>query len=199
MTDEKQELERYLAGEMNDAERQSFEREVLESDRLSDELYADSSVLVALEAAAEARRLRQARSADVRRWWRWPGMRWAVPAAAAAVVALLLVGRNPSRTPSPAVFRGAHDGLEVLFPQGRVEAPPEVFAWRRHGDVASVRFELFDADSRSRFSTVTAETTLVLHPSEVAIPDKGRWELTPLDDLRMPVGEAVTTWYEVER
>lgn len=198
MTDRQEDLERYLALEMAGEERDALESEVLAKDELSDRLYADMSMLVALETATQARQKRLAKSAKSAPWWQWQPLRWAIPVAAMATIIAFLIGRGPSAPEAPPVFRGGYTALEVLTPKGDVTAPPHTFVWRRDVGSAFVRFELFDAASTSLYS-VTAETSLVVKVSTIDIPSRGYWVLTPLDDLRVPIGEEVTTWYQVRR
>jgi hypothetical protein len=192
-----EQFERYIAGEMSAEECVAFEEEIIGTHALSDKLYADMSLVVALESAAQARRERQARAAqEAPRWYRQP-LRWAVPLALAASLAILVIGRSPSGPEVPAVFRNASEAPVVLAPVGDIATSPRLFTWRYKASIAHYRFELFDPAATVLFSYVTADTSLALDPLAVEIPDKGFWVLTPLDDLHLQAGSEVTTWYQV--
>jgi hypothetical protein len=197
MNDEQ--MERYLAGEMPERERVEFERKIVENPELSEQLYADSQIRVALEAAAEEkRRAREpAPTSESRPWWHLPVLRWGVPAVAVAIVAIFaIVDRGPNGPTPREVFRGAEAGFVALSPRGDVGEPPTRFVWTSHPGAVQYRFELFDAASNRVHTSVTADTTVQVFVTGPAASE-GFWTVTPLDQNLAGVGETILTRYRV--
>jgi hypothetical protein len=198
-------LERYLSGEMPAEERAEFEDAVLADPALALHLYSDVSVRQAIEEAARTRRLRHANAERDRARQRWRARLrwWATPVAAAVVIAAVAVGIgvfdvfNDRESEAPAVFRGTSEGPAAVSPRGEVPTPPTIFTWRSQPGAVQYRFELFDAQSRPLFATVTADTSVTVDTASVSVPDHGYWNVTPLDGALTPTGAGTVTWFQV--
>lgn len=129
-------------------------------------------------------------------WWRQPAARWIIPVAVVAVVLVFAVLRSPQTQRGNAAFRGELVGPVAVAPVGDVDTPPTRFVWRRDSGASYYRFELFGAASSPVFTAVTVDTFAVVD-STVTVPHSGHWVVTPLDDLRIHNGPAITTPYQV--
>jgi len=188
MTDIDERMERYLAGDMTREDRVAFEDEILSKPELSDRLYADVNVRTAIEDAARTRRELAVAAASAVPWWRRPMLRWLAPAAAVAAAAVVVLVMRPTSPDGPPVFRGDETTIEGFSPRGTVVAAPQEFEWRPIEGAAYYRFELFDAASIEVFATTTDQTRLTV--DAIPVPSAGYWVVTPLNDVRAPVGDA---------
>jgi hypothetical protein len=213
-------LERYLAGALSEDERRRFEEEILRSPELAADVYDE---LAAREAFEDATRLRaavhatphgaapskesglavglvegreRARLAPAGRPWRL-ALRWALPPVAAAVllVAATVVWRL-NEPEAPTAFRGEPASLSAVAPRDEVDTVPTRFVWHRDPAASRVRFELFDAESRLLFSTITADSFLTLPPATTA-PARGYWKVTALDESNLAGPSTGPVWYRV--
>lgn len=194
MSQSEDQLQRYLLGEMSPEERAAYEDEVLSNEDLIDQIYADENARAAIETARRARRERALATGARRSWWRRGMGGWLIPAAAVIAVLAVVLVRQSTTPVSPPLFRGGTSGIVAVKPQGEVSNVPQRFVWHP-GKAAAYRFELFDASSHSIFSTVTHDT--VVTPTDVTVPTRGYWTVTPLDDLNLTAGEPLLTHYRL--
>jgi len=120
-----------------------------------------------------------------RGWWRS-----GVPVAVAATL-LLAVGitRWGGRAVEP-VLRGAIDTVALAAPADGAElATPIDFAWHPVDGAVRYEFQLLDTDPTPIFSTVVADTTMVLPASVTLRPGViYRWLVRAIDDAGQPRG-----------
>jgi len=194
MSDSEERIQRYLAGEMTPEERVAFEDEVLLKPEFADRLYSDISIQAAMDTTARARREWAVDTTPAEPWWRRQFVRWLAPAVAVAAVAIFMIARQPQAPDAPSVFRGTAGELKAVEPQGDVSAAPSRFVWRASALAEHYRFELFSSSSSTPvFTTVIADTFLTVDPSFAEVPTQGYWVVTPLNDLRIGVGDAIIT------
>jgi hypothetical protein len=178
----------YLAGTMTARERATFEQEVLASDELAEEIYAEKSLDEAIGRAVAAR----ARHAETKivplkargpSWWKV-----ALPLAAAiALVAIPLVQRERTQSPGP-VFRGADSAFTIVAPTGPV-ASLDRFTWNGDPGAASYELTVRDAAARIVWRMTTTETSV--EPPSGAIPGDlsgGTWTVRAIDASGIPLG-----------
>lgn len=167
-----EQITRYLAGRMSDAERRAFEAAVLEDAELANALYADINEM---EAMAAATRHRPERTA----WWRRAWVRILVPIAAATALLLVLVG-PPAEERAPRVLRGGPIAIEGMSPRGELEAAPDRFEWTPVPEAERYHVELFDEASRLRFDAFTIEPRLALPAAAFGEETRFFWRVTPI-------------------
>ena len=171
----------YRAGRLAPEDRRAFEEEVLASDELAGELYAE----VSLDAALSTGRNAASAGPSSPRWWRRRDVAVLVPLAAAAL--LLLVLRAPDRDraglPAPPAFRGEASGARCLSPIGDVETAPSRFRWSHDPAAVMYRFELYDASSALLFRTTTSDTTIEIPAGTIGeeVPFDGYWKVVPMN------------------
>jgi hypothetical protein len=187
-------MQRYLAGELTPEERVAFEDEVLADADLANRLYADVNLRAAIEAAARARRERSVTAVAVKPWWRRRVWRWVAPAMGVATVAIFMMvtQTEPERTP---VFRSTKPGFAPVEPAGNVTGVPSQFVWRASDEAAFYRFVLFDTSATTVFETVTSDTSVIIDAATISVPAEGYWVVTPLNDLRFRIAEAILSRY----
>jgi hypothetical protein len=185
-------IARYLEGGMDPAERRRFEQDVLDDDQLSKDLYAEINLDESLrESGLKVVRSDGGRAARRTQWL----VRFALPIAAVLAIAVLtpLLRREPD-----SVMRGEGEAPRLISPVGTYlsENLPRRFEWSKDRGAARYRFELYDAESRRLYETVTGDTSLVvpdsLWPSiMMGLPDSSRvgfsrgdsfsWRVVPID------------------
>jgi hypothetical protein len=172
---------RYLAGEMTDEERQSFEEQVAADPKLSEEVYADANVAAALGRGKVVR--------GPAHWWRW-----AAPLAAAAIILLGINLMQPDDEMSVPVMRGSGAIVELMTPAGILHATPTRFEWAVVEGATRYRFELMDEQARVVNRTVVDSTFMVL---EEGVPTSGAWRVVALDALGQAMGTSSPARFEV--
>jgi hypothetical protein len=202
LTPEQEErLADYLSGGMPATERLRFEQEALADDGLSAALYREVSLDASIAAAsASAEALAPTSPRDPLRWFR---LRWAIPAAAVAVVlAGFFLIRDPGRIPpagepQPPTFRGEASLLEPVAPVGTVGTTPSLFHWRRVPGAVLYRFDLFDETMQRIHQAAVAETILAAGSHGLSTPPaSGAWKVTALGADGATIAESPITAYD---
>jgi len=190
----KKKAEAFFAGDMSQADRTAFEREMTENPELARNIYDAMGMGPVFHEAMQALRVRQleshARIADgtVSKqvpWWGRTRSRLVLTVVAAALVFLVVFVSNigdppvPEAPPPPMPM----EGFRVLSPVGDVPALPVQFTWTAHPAASQFRFEIFDESSQRVYSTLTSGTSLVIAVDDLA--DRGFrggiWRVVPLD------------------
>jgi hypothetical protein len=190
----KKKAEAFFAGDMPEAERTAFQREMAEDPELARNIYDAMGMGPVFHDAVQALRVRQlethARIADgtVSKqvpWWGRTRSRLVLTVVAAALVFLVVFVSNigdppiPERPPPPLPM----EGFRALSPSGDVPALPVQFTWTAHPVASQFRFEIFDESSQPVYSTLTSGTSLVVAVDNLA--DRGfrggHWRVVPLD------------------
>ena len=174
---------RYLAGEMDEAERDAFEREVAAEPGLSEEVYADLGVQSAMQRGRVVR--------GPRHWWRW-----AAPLAAAAIIILgINLVQSPTEPTGP-VMRGEANGVELLAPIGSVATVPTQFEWNPVVGATRYRIELMN-DQAEVVRRAVLTGTVAMFPTEV--PERGAWRIVALNDLGEELASSAPVRFDVVR
>jgi len=199
-------IERYLSGEMSEADRASFENEILDDPDLAGAIYKDAQVHAAVAAAAERKRQERVEAVEStaatsrkRAWWKRPMFGWVVPAAAVVVITALALWNPIDRDFGGDVFRGAETSFVAVAPSGDLNDTPLIFTWTRHPQASQYRFELYDAQSVRVHTVVTTDTAVVLTSDDIPAPASGHWTTTPLGPNQSSVGPAAVSTFRVTR
>jgi len=138
-----------------------------------------------------------------RRWYQSAWIQFGVPMAAVltAVVSILMLrpgwfGLSGVPGLSGMSSRGA-SGFTLLEPDSTVSRLPERFVWTRDPRAEQYRFELFDASAHPVTMVLTTDTLVVMEAGVDVVPEKGEWSVTPMTLGLTPLGDPVTSRYEV--
>jgi len=210
-TEWKKKAEAFFSGEMPEAERSAFEREMAGDPELARQVYAAMGMGPMFHEAVQALRVRQleshARIADRSitkqvPWWGRTRSRLVLTVVVAALVFLVVfvskIGEPPTVVPPPPPPKA--QGFRGLSPVGDIPALPVQFNWAAHPDASQYRFEIFDESSQPVYSTLTAKTSLVVAVEGLVERGfrAGIWRVVPLDthgaelDASAPVKIRVT-------
>jgi hypothetical protein len=168
-------LQRYLDGQLSAEDGALFEREILASGELAEELVDE----ISLRDLVVERRERVAKSRRARRRRLPP---WVYSSVAAAVLILALVRPWKDNAAVP-VFR--NDGtpvIEAIEPIGQIEATPSLLRWSGIEVAANYRVEVYDTESLRVLTVTVRGTTYSLQDGEV-LPSSGYWQVTPIDEF----------------
>ena len=207
----KERAEAFFSGEMPEAERTEFQREMADNPEMARQVYAAMGMGPMFHEAVQALRVRQleshARIADRSitkqvPWWGRTRSRLVLTVVVAALVFLVVfvskIGEPPTVLPPPPPTSGP--GFRGLSPAGDIPALPVQFNWTAHSDASQYRFEILDESSQLVYSTLTAKTSLVVAVERLAERGfrAGIWRVVPLDthgaelDASAPVQIRVT-------
>jgi hypothetical protein len=153
LTPEQEErLADYLAGTLDGEARKTLELELLEDDRLAGAMYSEINVASAVRAAGGEEAVTETADADQLApavdtssdsdgrpravvveipWWRRWQLQIALPVAAAAMLAMVILPRlgTVPGDPSSTVYRGDSTRVETVLPSGAVVGWPRTFVW----------------------------------------------------------------------
>ena len=108
-----------------------------------------------------------------------PHLRWLVPVAAAAVLALVFIGFGrhdsgpghglPDRQAADAVRGGAVEEAVIVLraPLGEIAAPPEAFVWETDHDFESFRLEVVTPDLNLVFAQADLDSSRFVVPDSL--------------------------------
>jgi hypothetical protein len=175
---EREQLERYLAGELPASEAEAFEARVLADPALAHALYREQGLTLAVAATRPEADAAPRAARRFPAWW----MRGGAPlAAAAAVVVVAGVTFLLVRGPGSERMRNGEVVGRLIAPVGAVPAPPEEFRWSRHPGAEQYRFELHDGAGRVVHVALTRDTVYRVVPSNgTRVPPEGTWRAIPL-------------------
>jgi hypothetical protein len=189
LTQEQEErLALYRAGALGAEARAAFEREVLESEALAEELYAEIALEGVLAAGATAAvpgpaaaplpgAVRRAPPTSRGAWLRM------LPVAA-ALLAVSVTGWwlvRPHDRPGPGdILRGGAGRPGLLEPTGAVSEPPQWLRWNSVPGAAQYRVELFDESGHGLAAMVTADTMLGMDALAHRTLIAGEWRVVPI-------------------
>ncbi len=181
--EQEERLARWRAGEMSEAERATFEREMLASDALSEAAYREAGFdALVTPATAPVRHPARARTPLA-----WPKLAWrvALPLAATVLAVWLLpplMGPRGVRAPAAGDdrLRGADGGPALLAPVGSSDAAPARFVWTRDAGATNYRIEVFGPDGARVATGVTSDTTLDVGALDAPMPASGEWRVVPV-------------------
>lgn len=140
-----------------------------------------------------------------RPWYRSLWIKFGVPAAAVLTAMVSILVLRPgwlglAGVPGLAGM-GSHSGsasrFVLLEPDSTVSKLPGRFVWTRDPRAEQYRFELFDASAHPVTMVLTTDTLLVMEAGIDVVPPKGQWSVTPMTQGLTPLGEPVTSRYEV--
>jgi hypothetical protein len=184
----------YFGGEMSPGETAIFEAELVAHPELAHAVYDEMGMGPVFHEALQALRIRHLESharlpdSSVTRrvpWWGRTRSRFALTAAVAAVVLVIVTVSNIGETPPVKPPSGNTDteGFRGLSPAGLVEALPAQFSWTAHPTAAQYRVEIYDDSSVRFFETITTHTTLIVAIDELSERGlrAGYWRVVPLD------------------
>ena len=190
----KKKAESFFAGDMSEAERTAFERDMAENPELARNVYEAMGMGPVFHEAIQALRVRQLEShARIANgtiskqvpWWGRTRSRLVLTVVTAALVFLVVSVSNigvppiPERPPQPLPT----EGFRGLSPVGDVPALPVQFICTAHPAASQFRFEIFDESSQPVYSTLTSGTSLVIAVDDLA--DRGfrggNWRVISLD------------------
>lgn len=176
LTSEQEErLGRYRAGRMSEAERAAFEREVVASEALGEELFAEAVLdeVRAERAAVEPLPLRRPRPAV------WS---YALPVAAALIaVSVLMWSRRPGgEAPDQGGLRGGMEAPRLIEPSGPLSREPLVLRWTSSPLADRYRVELYDDAGNSLGTAVTRDTVVAIAALTARPVAAGEWRVVAI-------------------
>ncbi len=185
----------YFGGEMSPGESAAFEEELLANSEMAHAVYDEMGMGPVFHEALQALRIRHLESharlpdSSVTRrvpWWGRTRSRFAVTAAVAAVVLVIIMVSNIGEPPpvKPPIGDSDTEEFRGLSPTGLVEALPAQFSWTAHPTAAQYRVEVYDDSDERFFETITAHTTLIVAIDELSERGlrAGYWRVVPLDE-----------------
>jgi|GEM_PF-5051760 len=197
-----EQLARYLAGELDPAERRAFEARVVQDEKRAFQLYGDNATRAVLERAAQARGEHAASTRPIvshrrgntsRRRFAGPLWWWVVAAVLVVGAAVVWKAGDVLHLRQRVTHPVRGEKVHVLAPGGVVDLRPSRFEWKPFRGADRYRFELADESARTMFAVVVRGTVASVDSSRV--PPRGRWSVTPLAKNNVPLAPPVWTPY----
>lgn len=200
----RQKAEAFFAGEMSQAERSAFEKDMAENPEMARDVYDAMGMGPVFHEAIQALRVRQleshARISDRAiskqvPWWGRTRSRLVLTVLTAALVFLVVFFSNTGHPPAPEQSQTTFpsDGFRALSPRGDVPPLPAQFKWTPHPTASQFRFELLDDSNQTVYSTLTSGTSLVVAID--ALAEKGfrggTWRVIAIDEHGAELGATV--------
>ena len=191
----KKKAEAFFAGDMPEAERTAFERELAHNPEMARDVYTAMGMGPMFHEAVMAFRVRHleshARIADRSitkqvPWWGRTRSRLVLTVVVAALVFLVVFVSNIGEPPliEPTSAPPTVEGFRGLSPIGEIPALPVQFTWAPFPNATQYRFEIVDESLQRVYSTLTAGTSLIIAVDELDERGfrAGTWRVIPLDD-----------------
>ncbi len=201
----------YFGGEMSPGESAAFEEELLASPEMAHAVYDEMGMGPVFHEALQALRIRHLESharlpdSSVTRrvpWWGRTRSRFALSAAVAAVVLVIVTVSNIGEPPPVKPPRGDADSEDFrgLSPAGLVVALPAQFTWTQHPTAAQYRVEIYDDSAVRFFETITTHTSLIVAIDELSERGlrAGYWRVVPLDEYGSDLGATADVPFTVK-
>jgi hypothetical protein len=198
----KQKAEDFFSGRMPEAEREVFEREMAEHPAVAREVYAAMGMGPVFHEAVQALRVRQieshARISDgsITRqvpWWGRTRSRLVLTVVVAVLVFLVVFVSRIGEVPQQELpIRPTEtEGFRGLSPAGEIPPGPARFSWTAYPGASQYRFEIWDESSQPVYSTLTAQTSLVVDIGALSGRGflGGTWRVMSLDPHGATLGE----------
>jgi hypothetical protein len=185
----------YFGGEMSPGECAAFEQQLVASPEMAHAVYDEMGMGPVFHEALQALRIRHLESharlpdSSVTKrvpWWGRTRSRFALTAAVAAVVLVIVTVSNIGEPPpvKPPSGDADREDFRGLSPAGLVEALPAQFTWTQHPTATQYRVEIYDDSNERFFETITTHTSLIVAIDELSERGlrAGYWRVVPLDE-----------------